>query len=64
MIDKNYGEYFLICDICLNEDNKSFENFDDVVDYKKTEGKQLGWSSRKINGEWKDICPECTKGGE
>jgi hypothetical protein len=44
----------LVCDICDHE-VKYFDNFQDAVDYKK----ENGWRSRKENGEWLDICPEC-----
>jgi hypothetical protein len=55
MIDKAYGSYFLTCDICLNSAEEKFDNFDDAVDYKKSNG----WRSEKKYGEWLDICPEC-----
>lgn len=54
MIDQAYGLYTLICDICDHE-AKPFFSFQDAVDYKKDNG----WRSKKFNGEWHDICPEC-----
>jgi hypothetical protein len=27
----------------------------EAIDYKK----ENDWRSRKVNGEWQDICPEC-----
>jgi hypothetical protein len=54
MIDKEYSGYLLVCDVCDHQ-VKYFDNFQDAVDYKK----ENGWRSRKENGEWLDICPEC-----
>lgn len=55
MIDKSFGSYSLICDICGEEAKKEFDDFYEAVDYKKKEG----WKSKKIDGEWQDVCPEC-----
>lgn len=55
MIDKQHGSYYLICDICGEVVDALFDDFYDAVQFKKDEG----WKSRKIKGEWKDICPEC-----
>ena len=59
MIDKSCGTYDLICDICGECAAESFDDFYDAVEAKK----ELGWISRKINGEWNDICPGCRECG-
>lgn len=54
-IDKDFGEYFAICDIC-GEDLGPFDSFYDAVDAKKS----AGWRSHKDeHGEWIDRCPAC-----
>lgn len=58
MIDKQHGEYILICDIC-GEVAETFNDFYDAVQFKKDED----WKSRKINGDWHDVCPGCLKEG-
>lgn len=55
MIDNFEGIYTLTCDICGEEANKDFFEFYDAVQYKKNNN----WKSRKRNGEWEDICPNC-----
>jgi hypothetical protein len=57
MIDKLYGAYSLVCDVCGEEAEKQFFDFADAVEYKKIEG----WRSKKTNGGWQDICLECQK---
>ena len=57
MITKEYGDYILSCDICGGPADKKFDTFSEAVDYKKPNG----WKVRKVNGEWKDTCPECSK---
>ena len=59
MIDKEHGEFILSCDYC-GEEVSGFDDFYDAVDYKKDNG----WKSKKIKGEWNDVCPECQKGEE
>ena len=59
MIDKQYGEYILVCDICGHE-VKGLDSFDEAVDYKKDDG----WISRRSKslnsrGEWLDTCKYC-----
>lgn len=51
MIDKKYGKYVLVCDLCY-EEYGSFDTFQDAVKYKK----DYEWTSVKIDGEWMDIC--------
>jgi len=65
MIEKiNTNQFALSCDICCetidahNEHRqRHFDSFHKAVDYKKDNG----WKSKKIDGEWQDICPECQK---
>jgi hypothetical protein len=57
MIDKQFGDYVLICDICGEEAEEYFDTFHDAVEGKK----KLGWKSEKISKGWADICPECAK---
>lgn len=55
MIDKIYGDFVLICDICDRE-VKPFDSFSEAVEYKKNND----WHSiRQTNGEWTEVCPEC-----
>ena len=55
MIDKIEGRYHLICDICGEEAEKSFDTFDGAVDYKV----DSEWISQKQDGEFQDVCPSC-----
>ena len=48
MISKEYGNYTLICDICG-------DSFQDAIDARQG----LGWKSKRVDGEWTDICPDC-----
>ncbi len=58
MIDKIFGEFHLVCDVCDEEANEVFDEFIDAVEGKK----DLGWRSRKDPKKgWLDICPECQK---
>ena len=55
MIDKSFGSYVLICDICQEESEERFDTFQDAVDGKK----ELGWKSQKTNKGWQDVCTNC-----
>ena len=55
MIDRDGGFYYLICDVCGEEAPASFCEFQEAVRYKKAEG----WRSRRRDGEWEDVCPDC-----
>ena len=57
MILKDYDEFHLICDYCGEEANMPFEEFYDVIDYKK----ENGWKNKKEKGNWFDVCPECQR---
>lgn len=52
-IDKSYGEYSLICDICQGVE--TFDEWDEAVDY----AKENGWRIRKRNGGLEHTCPDC-----
>lgn len=55
MIEKLGGQFYLYCDICGEEADHSCYEFNDAVQYKK----ENSWKSRKQDGEWEDVCPEC-----
>lgn len=55
MISKEYGKYTLICGICGAGTDEEFETFQDAVDARE----DSGWKSKKINGEWADVCLDC-----
>jgi hypothetical protein len=55
MIERHYGKYTLICDVCCKEVDEEFDDFQDAVDYKKF----ADWRSKNINGEWVDVCLDC-----
>ena len=56
MIEKEYGEYILICDVCGDATaGEGWQTFQEAVQHKRDNG----WRWRKIDGEWEDICPEC-----
>jgi hypothetical protein len=54
MINKEYGDFVLSCDICGHE-VKPLDDFNEAIEYKKDNG----WRSQKRNGEWEDVCPKC-----
>ncbi len=54
-INKFKGAFILICDNCGEEFDELFDDFYDAVEAKK----YYGWKSKRINGEWEDVCPEC-----
>ena len=56
MITKEYGKQVLICDCCGDKAPERFNDFQDAIDYKKA-----NWRSKKVNGEWQEICPECAR---
>lgn len=58
MIEKEYGKYNLECDICGRYIPK-FDTFQDALDY----AQDMGWTKKKENGEWINICEDC-QGGE
>ena len=58
MITGSNSFYILECDVCGAEaEGESFFDFYDAVAWKKD--KDNRWISRKVNGVWEDVCPEC-----
>jgi len=55
MISKEYGKYTLICDICGAGMDEDFDSFQDAIDVRE----DIGWKSKRVEGEWVDICPDC-----
>lgn len=53
-IQQEYKDYYLICDKCTKELGP-FDEFHEAVEAKK----ELGWKSKKINGQWEDWCDKC-----
>ncbi len=58
MITKYGDRYILVCDVCGEQEDETFFDFYDAVDYKK----ENGWERQKYRGEWEDVCPECQEG--
>ena len=56
-IQKEYGDYHLICDNCSREAENIFDSFDKAIDAKK----MLGWESVKVSGQWEDWCDKCCR---
>jgi hypothetical protein len=56
MIVKEYGKWYIECDICGCY-VPGFISFDDAVDY----AKENGWTFNKNGKEWENYCPECAK---
>lgn len=59
MIDREYGKFALICDVCGEEVN-GFETFEDALDYAQNEGWESDIGKRLDLAEgYIDICPRC-----
>ena len=54
MINKEYGYYQCVCDNC-SKAGEEHDTFDFCVEMKHNEG----FVSKKINGEWMDLCEDC-----
>lgn len=54
-IERDYDFFNLYCDICGEEAEEQFFEFQEAVDYKKSNG----WKSKRKGGEWQDVCPDC-----
>lgn len=55
---ENFGGIVTLeCDICGEEADGDFDTFHEAVDWKKD--KTNGWTSKKIEGNWHDLCPDC-----
>jgi len=59
-IEEDYRDFQLVCDNCGKVHDELFEEFRDAVEAKK----EIGWKSKKINGEWEDWCDECCYEGD
>jgi hypothetical protein len=55
MIDKQFGKFLLICDICGRQHDEEFYDFGDAVETKKN----IEWSSMMVSGTWSDVCHKC-----
>lgn len=53
-IQREGRAYVPTCDICGDTLPDEYD-FNDAVTAKKREG----WKSRKVNGEWEDVCTCC-----
>jgi hypothetical protein len=45
------------CDGCMEWDQRSGTRATDL----RRELKAKGWTRTKVDGEWKDYCPECSR---
>ena len=52
-IERYYSNYSLVCDCCGKR--LGADSFEDARRLKTQEG----WESRKVDGEWMDICDDC-----
>jgi hypothetical protein len=53
--EEGFG-YVIHCDICEEElYDMDAQDFRDMAAY----AKEYGWISRKVDGEWEDVCPAC-----
>lgn len=57
MIENVGGIYYLECDICGKDSGIDFDDFMEVVNWKKN--RDNGWISRKTNNQWEDVCDDC-----
>ncbi len=55
-IIRNYRDYTPICDICGDELEPGF-SFYHAIDIMEA----YGWKKRQIDGEWYDICINCSE---
>lgn len=55
MINKEYNRFTIICDICGEESDKSFETYNEAIKNKRA----LHFTSQKEDGEWQDVCLDC-----
>lgn len=54
MIERFYGQYTPCCDYC-EKTLPGQPSFGAAIQAKK----DAGWESRKVDGEWVDICDDC-----
>lgn len=55
MIDRDYGEYYGVCDACGAVTEGTYDTFQDAVDGMRAEG----WKTVNMGGEWVNYCPSC-----
>jgi len=60
MINKIYGKYIILCDICEDDGEaedikKLYDTFDKAV----WATKENGWETKLEDGVWLNICPDC-----
>lgn len=54
MIDKLYDQYEMICDIC-DDTGIPCDTFNECRHVMRDQG----WRTKKVDGEWMDMCPSC-----
>ena len=59
MINKEYGVYQCICDVC-GHGGEEYDTLDMCVEMKHNND----FVSKKVNGEWLDLCFECEESEE
>lgn len=57
---KENGKLTLVCDICSKTSaeynyNYALEDFYEIMEFLN----ENGWTSKKVNGKWKNTCKEC-----
>ena len=55
MIDKEYGKYYINCDLCGLLYIPGFMDLEDAVKYAKDEG----WKFKRVGDEWEHYCGGC-----
>ena len=65
MIDREYGKYFIACDIC-GEEKTGFDTWEDTLDYAENSGWKTdrGETLDLVENGWIDICPDCVSRGK
>lgn len=56
MIDKSYGKFYTTCDMCEEELDPT-----DTFDEAKSQVDEEGWTTKKVETEWVNLCPTCAK---
>lgn len=57
MLGKEGGLFYIRCDVCGERTDELFYDFNEVAEYKR----ENGWKSRRVNGQWEEICPDCVE---
>lgn len=58
MIEGSNGYYTLECDVCGADcKDNPFDSFGEAVQFKKDPANR--WTSKRKDGDWYDICPDC-----